>query len=448
MKEVHIIGDSNFGPIAEALKAPKGKKPWKEFVYTRSTSNVATVAAIADITVEDPTVFMGVSLNEMGKTITQNPDDWKTILALDLDAYKQLKEAKPNGRIILMSPFPRPGSPIHQHLGEIVTRIKEHTGENDVLKCNISEKELLIDKVHLNPQAINKAAKFMLAEIRNASGLDQEMDTSSQTPARNTRKKKAPPPENSDSEEEEPTLPKRPKPSSTEEMIEALYNNMSKQNAREKEVNLEFKALSLVTAEMKESIDDTENQKTRNVIIVKNLTKLDSFARDRQNKAKEFAEQMCDNLKFPKKAIEYANIFPIGNDQSKKFAIRIALKTSENAEQFKKLYTEASKANKYELKGSNISHQVTNATRIRAQVLWQLAEALKATGEDAWTNPHLSTPILLIRSKEGRRKIKSYKYSEALKKFTDAIKKANLENPRKMADRMFPDVKKQLFLIL
>lgn len=445
MREVHIIGDSNFSAIAEALNAIKGRKPWKDLIFTRSSSNASTIAALDDIGSSNPVVFMGISLNEMGKQATANPEDWKTTLDLDLDAFQQLKTAKPDGKILLVSPFPRPGSPIHPQMANILANIKDNVEVNDVLKCNVTEKELAIDKIHLNKHAIAKVMKTFLAEIKDASRQETDL---SQTPARNTRKRKPGLAEVSESEDDEPDSAKKPRPASTEDMIEALYNNMTKQGNREKEVKHEFHSLALVTAEMKESIDDTDNQKTRNILVIKNLKKLDKFAENRDNNPRSFAEQLCDKLKLPKKPIEYAHIFPIGNERNKKSGIRIAFKKTDDAEELKKLYIEACKADKYDLRGSTISHQVTNSTRIRAQVLYQLAESLKTSGEDAWTNPNLSTPILLIKSKEGRKRIKSYKYTEALKKFSEAVKKTNLDIPKQMAERMYPDTKKQLFIIL
>lgn len=447
MKEVHVIGDSNFSSVAESLEAIAGKKPGFKLVYTRSSSHASTSAAFDDITSEDPIVFVGLSLNEMAKHMSKDSEDWKITLSQDLEAFQQLKLAKTSGKILLVHPFPRPGSQVQQAMDSIIQAVKDNIDVSDVLKCNITDKDIALDKVHLTKQAIGKVMRSFLAEIRLSTKQDQEMGTS-QTPARSTKKRKPIPRElmaNSDSEQDEEDNAKKAKEETPEEMIRAIYNNMNKQTKRDKTVDSELNSLALVTVEMKEAIDDVENQKSRHILMIKGLKEI---GKAKNFIPKEFAEQLCDKLKHSKRTIEYATAFKIGGERGDRQVLKIAFNTTESAEKFKKIYIEASKTGKYDLKGSSISHQVTNATRVRAQVLWQLAEALKETGEEAWTNPHLSTPILLVKTKEGRRKIKSYKYSEALKKFADVLRTTDMKNPKQMADNMFPDTKKQLFLIL
>jgi hypothetical protein len=102
---------------------------------------------------------------------------------------------------------------------------------------------------------------------------------------------------------------------------------------------------------------------------------------------------------------------------------KITFKRLEDAVEFKEKCITASKEPTNRLHKAYFANQQSIGTRIRLNILWGIADALKKEKKDSWVTQSSPKPVLQV--KDNGPLVKTYSYLEAVTTFGDKVEKKN-----------------------
>ena len=234
--------------------------------------------------------------------------------------------------------------------------------------------------------------------------------------------------------------------------IETSSNNCKKIATIEKKVT----SSSLTIAHMKEDLDAVENERLRDIVLVRRLKSAVQMP-TKKNELNDVLKPIVlkllndlgigeDELKFF--ALAYSSLDPKkqANRIGQVPAFKIGFKTKESGIKFKDAGSKASKDSTSNLYKVGFTHQQCSGSRIRSAVLWAIVNKLKEDGREAWVNTATNKPRLQIKT--GDKFPKDYSYIEAVNEFGQRITKKELKDLNDQARKFFKGQVEQVFVIL
>jgi hypothetical protein len=360
---------------------------------------------------------------------------------------------------------------------------------------NIVAEDLDTDKVHLNASGREKLHGILEADIvkikqvLSATDDDQEMihDWSSQasnasvpqTPS--TIRKRTRLESEDEGPEDEPN--KRPRSDSIMNKLDAFIKEIRSDRVdtkerftrvetkvtdiagvmtevRERMEELETRAESedVLTAEMREDIDGLENENLKSIVIVRKLPACAPVPKDKKmlktyimETAKAIVADVLDDaavdeIKFS--STLYATVDPTKKDNREGLIppFKIGFKTKDMGVKFREMAVKRSKEEGSNLSTTYFTHCQSSATRIRVQLMWAVADAIKTKTKEVWVNQVACKPTLQV--KEGGRIVKSLGYIKTMTEYGDKIPKKTLEDVTKTAKKFFAGNLQKTFVVL
>jgi hypothetical protein len=134
-------------------------------------------------------------------------------------------------------------------------------------------------------------------------------------------------------------------------------------------------------------------------------------------------------------------------DQRKEYPpFKITFKHMSDAIEFKEKAIKASKDDTHTLFKSYVASHQNVGTRIRLQILWGIAEALKKEKKESWVTQGSPKPVLQV--KQNATLVRSFGYVEAVTTYGDKIDTKVTAEAQKLASRFFAGQIEKIFLIL
>jgi hypothetical protein len=360
----------------------------------------------------------------------------------------------------------------------------------------IVAEDLEPDKVHLNASGREKLYVILQADIEKIKQVmaendeDQEMSQNwlsqltntnpPQTPS--TIRKRSRMASDNEGSEDEPG--KRSKSESVLTKLDTLINEIrsdrsenkerfakietkvaditgvvSEVRERMEELETRAEAEDLLTAEMREDIDGLENENLKSIVIVRKLPAANPVPKDKKilkayimETAKAIVadvldDQAVDEIKFA--STLYATVDPTKKDNREGLIppFKIGFKSKDMGIKFREMAVKRAKVEGSNLATTYFTHCQSSATRIRVQLMWAVADAIKTKTKEVWVNQVSCKPTLQIKE-EGGRIVKSMGYIKAMQEYGDKIPKKTIEDSTKIAKKFFAGNLEKTFIVL
>ena len=91
------------------------------------------------------------------------------------------------------------------------------------------------------------------------------------------------------------------------------------------------------------------------------------------------------------------------------------------------------------------SHPHNPSTRIRVQILWAIAKALRKSKTEAWVSQGSTRPSLMIKTEKAPRILS---YIQAIKEYGFLVEESELTHAKEVANRFFKGELEAIFVIL
>jgi hypothetical protein len=501
-----LVGDSNLRNTLEGnkerLEAAIGDEV--QFKMGTSTESIKAVLEAAD---QVPSIiFIHSPLNEIVKTVSKTPSKGRdeTIRAVLEEQSRIVHDSamsKPTVLHVLIPPFLRMDPPwIAKKIRLATFYVKDYLTSDspwNIVVANsldIVESDLGDDKVHLNKTGKEKFYQSIETDIlkckSNLDGQPQtqdwasQMDTGYEPPTPSTlRKRRRQVSEEASEEEEDTGRGKRAKLDTMLDKIDSLVKEIKQDRLSTKEeigeidkkvtqntteiskiksqietLDKAIKFDNYMSAETREDLDGLENENLKQTVVVRKLKAIDPVPSDKkalrayiQTAGRNLVRQILDDaaaslVKYA--APLYAYLDPTKKDNAVGLVppFKIGFANKDIAVRFKEAGVKKSKEDGSEYKTTYFSYFQANGTRIRVQLLWGVADALKTEGKDLWVTQNTPKPILQI--KEGGKIVESLTFVKAMKQHKDKIAQKTLDEARKQAKKWFAGNIEKIFIAI
>ncbi len=157
-------------------------------------------------------------------------------------------------------------------------------------------------------------------------------------------------------------------------------------------------------------------------------------------------DEAAADIKFA--ATLYATIDPTKKDNKEGLIppFKIGFKTKDLGVKFRETAVKLAKEEGHHLATTYFTHCQSSATRIRVQLMWAIADAIKTKDKEAWVNQVSCKPTLQI--KEGGRIVKSLGYIRCMADYGNKIPKKTLDDLTKTAKKFFAGKLEKTFVVL
>ncbi len=210
-------------------------------------------------------------------------------------------------------------------------------------------------------------------------------------------------------------------------------------------------------AAMREDLDAVENSNMRDTVIVKKLAtevEIPTGKKEMTNHIVKVGREIITEILGSDKGMKFiAPLFYNNNKRVPKEGERkelppfkITFRLMEDSITFKEKCIAASKDSSHRLFKAYFAHQQTIGTRIRLNILWGIADALKKEKKDSWVTQSSPKPTLQV--KDNGPLVKSYSYLDAVTTYGEKVDGKILEEATKLANRFFYGQVEKVFIIL
>ena len=503
-----IIGDSNARQTLEENQADIERFFKDDLTFEQAGTNEA-VEIVLDGTVAAncSRIVIATILNEVAakcKTAKSRDENVDIIAKKQIETVINFLKEHENIHITIVGPMLRQDPIwIADKIRLVSLSLKDHVTNAGLSNltyaegCKITESELAQDKVHLTSEGKEKYIQYLSGIASTTLEEDDSTQSSmnwSQTPTptptisrfnlrsnlRSSNKRIR----NVSASEDEATVTKRGKTTDldiimselrsmrkdmineraaavekTEEIVAKLNVNIQTSSNNSKKIEtIEKKVASsgLSIALMKEDLDAVENERLRDIVLVRRL-KSESRMPAKKNELNEVLKPIVlkllsdlgvaeDELKFF--ALAYSSLDPKkqASRPGQVPAFKIGFKTKETGIKFKDAGAKASKDATSNLYKVGFTHQQCSGSRIRSAVMWAIVNKLKEEGKEAWVNSATNKPRLQIKTTE--KFPKDYTYIEAVNEFGQKLTKKDLKDLNDQARKFFKGQVEQVFVIL
>jgi len=475
------------------------------FAYVNSNESLKTALQRDD---EPTIIIIGAPLNEIAHKVKTDKkkgrDETVRLVIEELNnIVSESAGQKPNCLHLIMPPFLRQDPNwIEKRMGLALFYTKDQVGKKGIWNIavgsnvDIAATELETDKVHLNASGKEKLYGVIesdVAKIKQALTEDDEMTGSnsqlwasqisntSEPPTPSTLKKRTR--DNSGGDESEEESGKRPRSDTIldkmdilikelradragnkekftkiETRVEDLVGIMSEVRERMEDIETKVEGEDLLTAEMREDIDGLENENLKAIVIVRKLPAASPVPKDRKilktyilETAKAIVEDVMGidavaEIKFA--STLYATVDPTKKDNREGLIppFKIGFKTKDMGIRFREKAVKRAKEEGSNLATTYFTHCQSSATRIRVQLMWAVADAIKTKTKEVWVNQVSCKPTLQV--KEGGRIVKSLGYIKTMQEYGDKVPKKTIDEVTKTASKFFSGNLEKTFIIL
>ncbi len=243
-----------------------------------------------------------------------------------------------------------------------------------------------------------------------------------------------------------------------ETKVDDIVEVMKEVRDRVEELETKDEDEDLLTAEMREDIDGLENENLKSIVIVRKLPAANTVPKDKKvlktyilGTAKALVadvlgDEAASEIKFA--ATLYATVDPTKKDNRKGLIppFKIGFKTKDLGVKFRETAVKLAKEEGHHLATTYFTHCQSSATRIRVQLMWAVADAIKTKTREVWVNQVSCKPTLQI--KEGGKIVKSLGYIKAMADYGNKIPKKNLDDLTKTAKKFFAGKLEKTFIVL
>ncbi len=472
------------------------------------TSNESLKLALQDREDTPTIVIFGCPLNEVVvkvKTDKKKGRDETLRMVLEEQSNIVSASAKENNTCfhLVMPPFLRMDPPwIEKRMKLAIFYTTDHVSVKGLWNTAIGScpeiipDDLDADKIHLNENGKEKLYGVMEADITKIkhamSSMDEDDPASQnwssqisnlsqvpQTPS--TLRKRTRRESEGDVEEDEPG--KRARADSMMSKLDTLINEirgdrsdnkdrftkietkvgdiagvMSEVRDRMEELETRAESEDLLTAEMREDIDGLENENLKAIVIVRKLPACSPVPKDKKvlktyilETAKAIVadvlnDEAVEEIKFA--STLYANVDPTKKDNREGLIppFKIGFKSKDMGIKFREMAVKRAKVEGSNLTSTYFTHCQSSATRIRVQLMWAVADAIKTKNKEVWVNQVACKPTLQV--KEGGRIVKSLGYIKTMQEYGDKIPKKTIEDTTKTASKFFSGNLEKTFIVL
>jgi len=501
-----ILGDSNYRNTIETYKESLEKSISDDIIFEFVTSNESLRLALQDREDNPSIVIFGSPLNEVSlkvKSDKKKGRDETLRVVLDEQSNIISESARQNTSCLhlVMPPF------LRQEPDWIEKRMKlasfytnDHVSvkaiPNTAVGSNVEilPEDLEADKLHHNATGkeklygvieadITKIKQVMVAneDDQNAMQWCFQMSNSSTAQTPSTLRKRTRIESEEDASEEDTGKKSRSYSimSKLDSLISEIRNDRGENKekflkvetkvndlagvvseVREQMEELETRAESedLLTAEMREDIDGLENENLKSIVIIRKLPAASPVPKDKKvlktyilETAKAIVadilgDDFINEIKFS--STLYATIDPTKKDNREGLIppFKIGFKTKDMGIKFRELAVKKAKEEGSHLASTYFTHCQSSATRIRVQLMWAVADAIKSKTKEVWVNQVACKPTLQV--KEGGRIVKSLGYIKTMQEYGNKIPKKTIEETTKTAKKFFTGKLEKTFVIL
>ncbi len=243
-----------------------------------------------------------------------------------------------------------------------------------------------------------------------------------------------------------------------ETKVEDIAKVMVEVRERVEELEERAEGEDLLTAEMREDIDGLENENLKSIVIIRKLPAAKPVPKDRKQlktyimeTAKAIVADVLDEaaveeIKFS--STLYATVDPKKKDNKEGLIppFKIGFKTKDLGVKFREVAVKMAKEEGSHLATTYFTRCQSSATRLRAQLMWAVADAIKTKTKEVWVNQVSCKPMLQI--KEGGKIVRSLGFIKAMQEYGEKIPKKTLEDATKIAKKFFAGTLEKTFIVI
>jgi hypothetical protein len=501
---IHLLGDSNLRNTLEINKERLVTATSEEFIFKMATSNESIKAYLEAMEDDPKIVFIMTPLNEVVKLLQKNQAKGRdeTLRAV-IEEMSKIVHASANVNKntlhVLIPPFLRLEPSWYStrvRLG--VFYVKDHlksTSPWNIITASITDimaEDLSDDRIQLNTQGKEKFYKVLEGDIlkckENLANTEagQPMEWASdiyEPPTPKTMRKRNRELQQPDSDEED-AGGKKARLDSVLDKLDSLVKEIKQERAATKQelgtitiaveenkvavaelkdqvvdIMSKAKGKDVLTAEMREDIDSLENDNLKQVVVVRKLKDGGSPAPREKRALRNYVQSVARALvakildQEAAKHVKYAATLYSFLDPTKKDnaaglvpPFKIGFSNKDAAVRFRDEALRKAKQDNSEYKTTYFSFFQSAGTRVRAMLLWSLADVLKTQAREVWVAQNLARPMLQV--KEGGRITESLTFVKAMIKYGDKVPKKTLEEATKLAKKNFSGNLRETFVVL
>lgn len=505
-----IAGDSNYRNMMEVYGETLHKAVNDLVVFDHVNSNESLKLSLLGREDDPSIIIIGSPLNEIALKVKSDKkkgrdETVRIVLEEQTNIVSESATNRPNCIHLIMPPFLRQDPNwIEKRMGLALFYIKDYVCKKAI--CNlgvgsnveIATTDLGSDKVHLNDTGKEKLYGIIEADITKIKQLLAEdaehgsqpqasqswasqMSNISEPATPSTLRKRTR--MISDEEESEEEAGKRPRSESVLDKLDVLIKELRADRSgnkerftkietkvddlagvigevRERMEEMEEKAEGedLLTAEMREDIDGLENENLKAIVIVRKLPAATAVPKDKKilktyilETAKAIVEDILgehavSEIKFA--STLYATVDPKKKDNKEGLIppFKIGFKTKDMGIKFREKAVKRAKEEGSHLATTYFTHCQSSATRIRVQLMWAVADAIKTKTKEVWVNQVSCKPMLQV--KEGGKIVKTMGYIKTMQEYGNKIPKKTIDEVSKTARKFFAGNMEKTFIVL
>ena len=500
-----FIGDSNVRQVIEENHSCLDAYFNEDVTFEQAGTNEALEAILEGISdTSYNRIIICTILNEVAakcKTAKTRDENIDAITKKQVEIVQAFAQVREDVQIIVVGPMIRFDPVwINDKIRLVSLSLKDHVENTGMANisfsegCKLTEFDLAHDKVHLSEAGkekfirhLSEAASKSQTGARGSPTMNwTQTPTPTPTPASQrfnlrSQKKRV---RNASSSDGEVVVKKKGKTTDLDAIMSKL-NSMTQQMNEERAATIEkteeivaklniniqttsnhakkfemiekkFESSNLTIATMKEDLDAAENEKQKDIVLVRRLKSavpIPTKKTELNETLKDIATELMNDLGVPEEEQKFVALAYSNLDQKKQAtrtgtvpAFKIGFKTKEMAIKFKEAGAKASKDKESRVYKVGFTHQQCSGSRIRSAVMWAIVNKLKAEGKEAWVNSASNKPKLQIKTNE--KFPKDYTYIEAVKEFGSKLEHADIKELNDQARKFFKGQCEQIFLIL
>lgn len=317
------------------------------------------------------------------------------------------------------------------------------------------------DGTHLNPAAGDLFLSHLRQSIQSALTSSTDVDVTVVDEVTNV---------GSDSDDEDPSVESEDrleailkivksnskKLSSVRPLRDTLVRLDERTSAFESSVRLRCQRDNYVFARIKEESDSEVNKSRENRVVISGLARASTGLTSHQQKKDHYISVVTDLIA---QACPDAKVKPLVTDVIVSLhrnqvapSVEAKFETAASALLFRKAASTLAKAQDPGFVNLYFSNSVTQATRVRIEILKAIAKKLTTETKSAFVQSFISRPVMRYVSEDENLEVsgtgRSYSFVDAVLRFGDLVQDADLTSAYKRAGGTFRGAMEQYFILL